>query len=68
MADLESEAYTMFNVFLPTFLEYRSETESVNQLSDDAPPASSSLTGPLWEVVIFTLGGCPGSLVSIDAE
>lgn len=59
-------AFTMFNVFLPTFLEYRSGENSASESSGEP----SSLSGPLWEVVIFTLGGCPGALVGaylIDA-
>jgi hypothetical protein len=56
----------MFNVFLPTFLEYRSEADTTGLSARDESP--NSLSGPLWEVVIFTLGGCPGSLVSRDAE
>ena len=48
----------MFNVFLPTLLEYRSEPSPEGDDTD-----SSGLVGPLWEVVVFTLGGCPGALV-----
>lgn len=51
----------MFNVFLPTLLEYRSKSDSKEHNDGDT---ASSLSGPLWEVVIFTIGGCPGSLVS----
>ena len=54
----------MFNVFLPTFLEYRSKASSADLSSPGDDP--NSLSGPLWEVVIFTLGGCPGALVSIS--
>jgi hypothetical protein len=49
----------MFNVFLPTLLEYRSRDES-----KEHEDTSTDLAGALWEVVIFTIGGCPGALVS----
>jgi len=49
----------MFNVFLPTLLEYRSKNES-----KEHEDTSAGLAGALWEVVIFTIGGCPGALVS----
>ena len=45
-------AYTMFNVFLPKLLETRS--------TSDVP---QTLEQSLWDVVIFTVGGCPGALV-----
>jgi hypothetical protein len=48
----------MFNVFLPTLLEYRSKDES-----KEHEDTSAGLAGALWEVVIFTIGGCPGALV-----
>ena len=43
----------MFNVYYPKLLETGSR--------EDSTPAS--LEGNLWDVVIFTLGGCPGALV-----
>ncbi|KAG8810206.1 hypothetical protein FRC17_003056, partial [Serendipita sp. 399] len=55
-------AYTIFNVYLPTLLEYRSKPTPENHGLRRAD-SESSLTGPLWEVVIFTVGGCPGSLL-----
>ncbi|KZV73229.1 MFS general substrate transporter [Peniophora sp. CONT] len=48
-----SLAYTMFNVYLPKLLEARS--------AKGAEP--KSLEGTLWDVVIFTLGGCPGAVL-----
>ena len=42
----------MFNVFLPKLLETRS--------SFDAP---QTLEQSLWDVMIFTIGGCPGAIV-----
>jgi hypothetical protein len=39
----------MFNVFLPKLLE----TNSAKTLEES-----------LWDVVIFTIGGCPGAIVS----
>jgi hypothetical protein len=46
-------AYTMFNVFLPKLLETDSDSEV---LLEDA----------LWDVLIYTIGGCPGSIVSLE--
>ncbi|KAF8125767.1 MFS general substrate transporter [Boletus edulis] len=50
---LMSLAYTMFNVYYPKLLETGSTGDSSPQ----------SLEGNLWDVVIFTLGGCPGALL-----
>jgi len=47
-----SLAYTMFNVFLPKLLETRS--------SSDVP---QTLEQSLWDVMIFTIGGCPGAII-----
>jgi hypothetical protein len=47
-------AFTMFNVYLPKMLE----TRRVVSLAE-----TSSLERTLWDVVIFTVAGCPGSLV-----
>ncbi|KAJ7225962.1 MFS general substrate transporter, partial [Mycena pura] len=41
-------AFTMFNVFLPKLLE---------------SSGTKSIEDSLWDVLIFTLGGCPGALV-----
>ncbi|KAF7298678.1 MFS general substrate transporter [Mycena indigotica] len=43
-------AYTMFNVFLPKLLE-----------SDGG--GDKSISDSLWDVLVFTLGGCPGALL-----
>lgn len=44
----------MFNVYLPKLLESRlGHTETGGRKR------------ALWDVVIFTLGGCPGAIVSI---
>lgn len=48
-----SPAYTMFNVYYPKLLETSSRGDSTPK----------SLQDNLWDVVIFTLGGCPGALV-----
>jgi hypothetical protein len=48
-------AYTLFNVYLPKLLETRRVVK---------PGDTKSLERTLWEVVIFTIGGCPGSIVS----
>jgi hypothetical protein len=47
-------AFTMFNVYLPKLLE----TRRVISVAETA-----SLERTLWEVVIFTVGGCPGAVV-----
>jgi hypothetical protein len=47
-------AFTMFNVYLPKMLE----TRRVVSLAE-----TSSLEKTLWDVVIFTVAGCPGSVV-----
>lgn len=52
-----SIAYTMFNVFLPKLLETRST-------STDTDGAPKTLEDSLWDVVIYSLGGCPGAIVS----
>ncbi|KAJ7647043.1 MFS general substrate transporter [Roridomyces roridus] len=41
-------AYTMFNVYLPKLLESKGTT---------------SIEASLWDVLIFTIGGCPGAFV-----
>jgi uncharacterized SAM-binding protein YcdF (DUF218 family) len=50
-------AFTMFNVFLPKLLEYRS-----SQMAN-----SKTLEDSLWDVVVFAIGGCPGALVRSSA-
>lgn len=47
-------AYTVFNVYLPKLLETRSSLHT-------GPP--KTLEETMWDVVIFTLGGCPGAFV-----
>jgi hypothetical protein len=47
-------AFTMFNVYLPKLLESAGEVEK-----------PKTITESLWDIVIFTLGGCPGALVSV---
>ena len=51
-----SLAYTMFNVYLPKLLETRRVATQVE---------TASLERTLWDVVIFTIGGCPGALVRL---
>jgi hypothetical protein len=48
----------MFNVFLPKLLE----TASPHAL--EAVP--KTLEQSLWDVVIFTVGGCPGAIVRLS--
>jgi hypothetical protein len=43
----------MFNVYLPKLLETGSSDET----------STKSLEDSLWDVLIFTLGGCPGAIV-----
>ncbi|KAF5376819.1 hypothetical protein D9757_008908 [Collybiopsis confluens] len=54
-----SLAYTMFNVFLPKLLE----SSSVPSSDDGATVRPKTLEESLWDVVIFTLGGCPGAIL-----
>ncbi|KIM89212.1 hypothetical protein PILCRDRAFT_813136 [Piloderma croceum F 1598] len=51
-----SLAYTMFNVFLPKLLE----TSSGSQDGVDTP---KTLEDTFWDILIFTLGGCPGPIL-----
>ncbi|KAF9222968.1 MFS general substrate transporter [Gyrodon lividus] len=47
-------AFTMFNVYYPKLLETGPKGDGVSP---------SSLEDNLWDVVIFTLGGCPGAIL-----
>ncbi|KAI0286406.1 major facilitator superfamily domain-containing protein [Russula brevipes] len=49
-----SLGYTMFNVYLPKLLE----TRRVVTVAE-----TTSLERTLWDVVIFTIGGCPGAVL-----
>ena len=51
----------MFNVFLPKLLE----TNPGANREADMPIIPKTLEESLWDVVIFTLGGCPGAIVRI---
>lgn len=44
----------MFNVYLPTLLEGGATS---------TPDVPKTIEASLWDVVIFTLGGCPGAIV-----
>lgn len=46
----------MFNVFLPKLLETGPK---------GGASAPKTLEQSLWDVVIFTIGGCPGALVGV---
>lgn len=48
-----SLAYTMFNVFLPKMLE----------MNTGGREDEKTLEETMWDVVIFTIGGCPGALI-----
>lgn len=54
-------AYTMFNVYLPKLLE----TGSASTARSSSVPPTKTLEQSLWDVVIFTIGGCPGAFVSL---
>ncbi|EKM51853.1 uncharacterized protein PHACADRAFT_165177 [Phanerochaete carnosa HHB-10118-sp] len=49
-----SLAYTMFNIYLPKLLEGRGSA------GDTAP---RSLSDSLWDVVVYSIGGCPGAIL-----
>lgn len=55
-----SLAYTMFNVYLPKLLETGAGSVSVAEVIEIKP---KSLESSLWDVVIFTVGGCPGAIL-----
>ena len=48
----------MFNVFLLKLLEMRSSSGST-----PGEQKQKSLEEAMWDVVIFTIGGCPGAIV-----
>ncbi|KIJ97555.1 hypothetical protein K443DRAFT_241093 [Laccaria amethystina LaAM-08-1] len=54
-------AYTMFNVYLPKLLETGYVSGSTEGLS--SVPPTKTLEQSLWDVVIFTIGGCPGAIL-----
>lgn len=62
-----SLAYTMFNVYLPKLLETRQGSASRSSLvqTPSLPhvQATDTLERTLWNVVIFTVGGCPGAVL-----
>lgn len=43
----------MFNVFLPKLLE----------LHGNRPESPRTLEETMWDIVIYSIGGCPGALV-----
>ncbi|KAG6919261.1 hypothetical protein DXG01_008057 [Tephrocybe rancida] len=51
-----SLAYTMFNVYLPKLLESGAGAVVI-------AAEAKSLEESLWDVVIFTIGGCPGAIL-----
>lgn len=58
----------MFNAFLPKLLEKRLEkmTPKPSGVRSVAGfrSAESSLEASLWDVVVYSIGGCPGAIVS----
>lgn len=62
-----SLAYTMFNVYLPKLLETRQGHVSTSGLGKTPSQARAqtmdALERTLWDVVIFTIGGCPGAVL-----
>ena len=59
---LYNAAYTMFNVFLPKMLEMHPGG------STPEGTVPKSLESSMWDVVIFTIGGCPGAIASTSLE
>lgn len=61
-------AYTMFNAFLPKLLEKRlggmNPEPSLGGSAVGIKSGESSLEDSLWDVVIYSIGGCPGAIVS----
>ena len=60
----------MFNVFLPTLLEKGAAKDSLAGFNSGGAPPNGPRAGPpktleqtLWDVVIFTIGGCPGAIL-----
>lgn len=60
VTDLNGTAYTMFNVYLPKLLETGGSNPTDPSFQERA---ARPLTDSLWDVVIFTLGGCPGAVI-----
>lgn len=60
-----SLAYTMFNVYLPTLLEARSQRAGGHRGEDGVGAGEGDYVGTLWEMVLYALGGCPGALVCL---
>lgn len=64
----------MFNVFLPKLLERRlgGLTPQPSQPSVTSTVgfrlAESSLEDSLWDVVIYSIGGCPGAIVGASVR
>ncbi|KAI0290320.1 major facilitator superfamily domain-containing protein [Multifurca ochricompacta] len=58
-----SLAYTMFNVYLPKLLETRAFSSSSWKSRNRNLMEAKSLERTLWDVVIFTIGGCPGAVL-----
>ncbi|KAF9262990.1 MFS general substrate transporter [Marasmius fiardii PR-910] len=57
-----SLAYTMFNVYLPKLLETPSAS-AVGTRDEQTAAPMKSVEESLWDVVIFTIGGCPGAIL-----
>jgi hypothetical protein len=62
-----SLAYTMFNVYLPTLLEARSQRAGKGGGEDGVGVGvgEGNYIDTLWEMVLYALGGCPGALVCL---
>jgi hypothetical protein len=54
----------MFNAFLPKLLEKR--LEGMNPMPSRARSVANklSLEDSLWDVMMYSVGGCPGAIVS----
>ena len=60
-------AFTMFNAFLPILLEKRLERMTPELSRVRSVADKSSLEDSLWDVVMYSIGGCPGAIVSASA-
>lgn len=58
-----SLAYTMFNVYLPKLLETRLGSMNPDDPTMTKTSPSTSLVASLWDVVIYSIGGCPGAIL-----
>lgn len=53
----------MFNVYFPKMVENRMGRTNIVEASDSNPDPEGVMKSAMWNVVVFTLGGCPGAIV-----